>query len=571
LTTLGANVPMAPLMRFARLLLPCLLAGAVPTFAMQLGPPPAYTIPPSLQIPPGTRIPADPDLIASKARIGRIEIDVMNVFDLDNPKDNNWLYRLADRLHIPTRTSAIRALLLFRTGQLYDPKLLAETARNIRENSGFMREPLIRPYRYHDGQVDVQVIVHDVWTLEPGVSFSRAGGANAFGFDFKDSNILGFGKSFEVGYSRNVDRSSTFFNWSDPNVFGTRWTDSVQYAKNSDGTVWGAGLSLPFYSLESAYASGIDAGNAHSVVQRYRLGDRYDAYGNDWRTGDLFLAKSLLINERWTDRLMLGWRVDDSQFYEAPGHVLLAPLPADRNLSYPFARLQWTRNRYQTVDNLALIARTEDVHMGLDASIGVGLATPFFGADRNSLIMDTEIGDAWQLGPRQQLFVGGRASARYEYGMLHDAIAIGSAQYYLATSDHTRFFSSFTADVGHHLDGDHYFDLGGDTGLRGYPLRYQNGNQMALWTVEERLYTNWYPFRLFNVGAATFFDMGRTWGAPLVPTPDLGLLKDWGLGLRLGNARSAFGSVIHVDLAFPLDRAYNINRLQFLVTTEASY
>ena len=33
-------------------------------------------------------------------------------------------------------------------------------------------------------------------------------------------------------------------------------------------------------------------------------------------------------------------------------------------------------------------------------------------------------------------------------------------------------------------------NLGGDTGLRGYPLRYQNGNQRALFTVEERLYTN---------------------------------------------------------------------------------
>lgn len=538
---------------------------------MQLGPPPAYSIPPSLQIPPGTKIPTDAQLVASKARIGRIEIDVMNVFDLDNPADNNWLYRLADRLHIPTRTSAIRALLLFRSGQPYNPELLAETARNIRQNSAFLREPLIRPYRYHDGLVDIQVIVHDVWTLEPGTDFSRSGGVNTWGFDFKDSNILGFGKSFEVGHEENVDRRSTFLNWSDPNVWGTRWTDSLQYARNSDGTVWGAGLYYPFYSLETPYDAGIDAGNDHSVVPRYRLGDRYDAYGNDWRTGDLFAADSLLINDRWTDRLMLGWRVDDSEFYAAPGQTLLAPLPADRNLSYPFVRMQWTRNRYETVDNLALIARTEDVHMGLDASVGVGYAAPVFGADRHSVIFDTELADVWQFGPRQQLFMSGRGAARFEEGAVHDAIANASAQYYLATSDHTRFYTSLTADVGHRLDGDHYFDLGGDDGLRGYPLRYQNGNQLALWTVEERLYTNWYPFRLFNVGAASFFDMGRTWGSPLVATPDLGLLKDAGVGLRLGNARSAFGDVIHVDLAFPLNRDYNITHMQFLVTTEASY
>src|SRR5579862_1022631 len=442
LTAVVANVPMAPLIRIARLLLPCLFAGAAPTFAMQLGPPPAYSIPPSLQIPPGTKIPSDTELVASKARIGRIEIDVMNVFDLDNPKDNNWLYRLADRLHIPTRTSAIRALLLFRSGERYNPELLAETARNIREHSGFMREPLVRPYRYHDGLVDVQVIVHDVWTLEPGIDFSRSGGANSWGFDLKDSNIFGSGKSFEVGHSVTVDRSSSFLNWADPNVLGTRWTDSVQYSHNSDGTVWGAGIAYPFYSLESLYAAGLDAGNAHSVVQRYRLGDRYDAYGNDWRTGDVFLAKSVVINDRWTDRLMGGWRVDDSSFYNAPEHAPpLAPLPADRNLSYPFVRMQWTRDNYQTVDNLALIARTEDVHLGLDLSVGVGYATPIFGADRDSVIVDTELGDAWQFGPRQQLFMGGRASGRFEQGALHDAIAIGNAQYYLATSDHTRFFS----------------------------------------------------------------------------------------------------------------------------------
>src|SRR5262249_47337535 len=152
-----------------------------------------------------------------------------------DPAENNWLYRLADRLHIPTRSSAIRALLLFRSGQPYDPVLLEETARNIRQNVGFLREPLIRPYRYHDGVIDIQVIVHDVWTLEPGINFNRSGGVNGWGFDFKDGNFLGTGKSFEFGHSQNVDRRSNFVYWTDPNVFGTRWTDTINYQNNSDG------------------------------------------------------------------------------------------------------------------------------------------------------------------------------------------------------------------------------------------------------------------------------------------------------------------------------------------------
>ena len=562
-------------MPFARLFaLTTLLCATIPCFAEQLGPPPVGVTRAEEQPPPG--VPSIRQLQARHARIGRIEIRILNVFDLSDPANDNWLYRTADKLHARTRAAVIRAQLLFHSGEPFREELLQETARNIRETSSFLREPIIRPIAYHPrtNTVDIQVITHDVWTLEPGVDFSRAGGANAFGFQFQDANFLGLGKYVEVGHSVNVDRSSSYLNFTDPNVGYTHWTDNVEYARNSDGTVWGVGASYPFYSLETPHDIGIDAGNDHSLVQRYRLGQPYDYYDNDWRTGDFYLGDALLINALWTDRLLVGWRVDDSSFYQAPGYALQDPLPANRNLSYPFVRMQWTRNNYVTVDNLALIARTEDVHLGLDASIGAGYAAPEFGADRHSLIVDSELADVWAFGEvphEQQFFINGRLSSRFEYGAAHDSIATGNANYYLATSHDTRFYASLTGELGHNLDGDHFFDLGGDDGLRGYPLRYQNGNQLALFTVEERLYTDWFPFRLFNVGGAVFYDMGRTWGTTLVPNPQLGLLKDAGFGLRLGNARSSFGDVIHVDLAFPLNREPGISRTQFLVTTQQSY
>jgi hypothetical protein len=538
--------------------------------------PPASKPPPAESIPAPLRkvsaLPSDAQLEKLHARVGKIEIHIIQVFDLSDPANNNWLFRTADILHVPTRASAVRAQLLFRAGDPYSRRLLDESARNIRASSNFLREPVIRPVAYHDGVVDVEVITHDVWTLQPGVNFSRAGGANAFGFQVSDSNFLGTGKYLELGHSENVDRGSTYLHWQDPNINGSRWTDDLNYQANSDGTVWGMGLSHPFYSLETPHDIGIDAGNDHSVVQRYRLGHPYDSYDNAWRTGDFYLGDALLISSNWTDRLLLGWRVDESSFGKAPRHELLAPLPQQRNLSYPFARMQWTRNNYVTLRNLALIARTEDVHLGLDASVGVGFASPIYGSDRSSLLVDSELADAWEIGKNQDLFLNGRLATRFEDGNLHDAIVTGSGNYYLRTSEYTRFFVNVAANIGHNLDGDHYFDLGGDNGLRGYPLRYQNGHQSALLSIEERLYTNYFLLRLVNLGAAAFFDMGRTWGSPLVGTPQLGLLKDIGVGLRLGNARSSFGSVIHIDAAVPLDRnGSDISRVQFLVSTQASY
>lgn len=516
-------------------------------------------------------IPSDAELETSHARIGQIRIERRQIFDLSNPKEDNWLFRLADQLHARTRERVIRAQLLFRTGDLYSRRILDETARNMRENLAFMREPEIRPERYHDGIVDILVITNDVWTLQPQINFGRSGGVNTVTLDVTDDNFLGYGKYVEVGHSENVDRRTNYVTWTDPNVWGTHWQDSVQLQDNSDGKVWNLSGMLPFYSLETRFAGGGSTGDTRSVVTRYSLGNAYDYYELNWRVTDVFIGDALLVNELWTDRLLLGFRNDESVFGPAAGKPLLAPLPSDRQLAYPYVRMQWVQNDYATTRNLELISFTEDLHFGFDGSVGLGWAAPVFGADRKGLIADSELGYNWRFGPANLLLLYARLYGRAEGGRLDDAIASPNASYYLTTSDHTKFMAHLWGDFGHNLDTDHYLQIGGDTGLRGYPLRYQNGQSRAQLTVEERVYTDWYLLQLMHVGGAVFFDTGRTWGGAPIPTPQYGWLRDAGIGLRLGSGRSSFGSVIHLDLAAPLNATRSISRLQFLVSTERSF
>ncbi len=126
-------------------------------------------------------------------------------------------------------------------------------------------------------------------------------------------------------------------------------------------------------------------------------------------------------------------------------------------------------------------------------------------------------------------------------------------------------------DAGHNLDADRQILIGGDTGLRGYPLRYQGGEGRWLFTLEQRAFTNWYPFRLVNVGAAAFVDVGGAWGTNRFGTKPQGVLSDVGIGLRLGNSRSGLGNVLHMDLAFPLNGDRSIKSVQFLVETKRSF
>ena len=68
-----------------------------------------------------------------------------------------------------------------------------------------------------------------------------------------------------------------------------------------------------------------------------------------------------------------------------------------------------------------------------------------------------------------------------------------------------------------------------------------------------------------------FTDAGRTWGRGVVGAPSLGMLKDVGIGLRLGNSRSGLGNVLHVDVSWALDAPPGTRRYQLTVQTQASY
>jgi len=122
--------------------------------------------------------PTDAELEAAGAVIGKVEIDIRNIFDENDPRENKGLFRLADRLHIRTKPAAIRAQLLFKSGDRYSAEKLAETERNLRQLV-FIYDANVVPIRFAEGKVDVKVITRDVWTLDPNISFGRSGGTNS--------------------------------------------------------------------------------------------------------------------------------------------------------------------------------------------------------------------------------------------------------------------------------------------------------------------------------------------------------------------------------------------------------
>ena len=516
-------------------------------------------------------VPSDADLEATGAHIGTVTVDPQNIFDTSRPEENTALFRLANDLHIRTRLSTVQDQLLFHAGDAYRGRLLEESERILR-GTRYLQEARIVPVAYHDGIVDVAVVTHDVWTLNPGVSFGRKGGKSTSGFEIEDLNLLGTGSQISIGRKSGVDRTSTTFLYHDPQLFGSWWTTTANYSDNSDGRTEKLTLERPFYALDTRWAAGASASRDERIDSLYDLGDIVDQFDTRQRLANVYGGWSRGLSEGWTQRLTAGFTYDDTQFTRIVGESgPTTLLPANRTLAYPWVGYEWIQDDFEKAHNRDQIEKTEDFLLGLRARMQLGYSASSFGADRNALVFNGSVSRGYEPGERHRLLLSSSIAGRRETGGFADLLGGVSARYYFRQSERRLLFLSALADVSSNLDLDHQLLLGGDNGLRGYPLRYQAGTGRWLVTAEQRYFTNWYPFRLFNVGGAVFYDMGSTWGQAPNGTPTQGLLKDVGFGLRLGNSRSALGNVLHLDVAFPLDGDKSISRLQFLIETQRSF
>ncbi len=511
------------------------------------------------------------ELEAQGYRIGKIKVRNLPIFEAGPDGELPMLYGLANKLHVDTRDSVIESQLLFSRGEPVSERLVEETERNLRDLR-YIREPDVKAMDCHDGLVDLEVSAREVWTTNPGVTFERSGGSNSGGIKLQELNLLGRGKQLTFELASNADRDFYTVHWRDPGVRGSRWIHDFAFSDSNDGHGWRVELERPFYSLDTRWSFGTALQQDQSVEPVYRLGERVAAYGRQTEFGEVRYGWSDGLSNGWSRRVTTGFRREHATFEAAFDEPSPANMPGDRLLDYPFLRFEGVQDDYETISNRDQIARTEDQLFGTRYALEVGLSSTGLGADRDALLAHVEASRGLRIADDDALFADLKLTTRLEGGAVADGLLSAGMRYYHPTSARGVFFAGLSAAAGHALDADHELGIGGDTGLRGYPLRFQAGSGTALMTLEQRYFTKYSLWQLASVGAAVFFDMGRAWGeTPLGPSENYGLLKDVGFGLRLGSTSSALGNVLHIDVAFPLDGPRTLDQVQFLVKTKRSF
>ena len=446
---------------------------------------------------------------------------------------------------------------------------IEETERLLR-GYDFLYDVVIRPVAVHDGVVDVEVMTRDTWSLDVSASASREGGANKGRISVAEENLLGTGISVGVGYTSDVDRSGTTFNIADPNVFGTRTTASYAYSKNEDGHGQSASLQRPFYELDARWAAGFTASENDGIDALYNAGNSVAEYRHRHQLVETFGGWSAGLVNGWTRRYSIGVLHENDQYALEPGKAAPERLPSDLKLVGPFVRFQLVQDEFRQDMNLNLIGRVEDFAMGIQANAQLGYAFESLDSTRDSWLYRASVSNGFDITRDSFMLANAYAAGRYAERGENNSIG-AQARYYQRRGRRVVLYSALSGDAVSNPDVPGPLTIGGDNGLRGYPLRYQAGERRVLFTAEARAYTDWYPFRLFRVGGAVFYDTGRAWKGENQNTENSRWLRDVGFGLRLLSARSSKGNVLHADFAFPLDHTNDIKSMQFLVTSRVSF
>lgn len=508
---------------------------------------------------------------ANNRKIVSIELEQLNVFNTELEEENNFLFRFANRAHMTTEPNVIHSVLLFEEGDVYNPRKLLESERLLRKQ-GYLYDARINAKLDCDGNVHVKVITRDLWTLLPEISFSRSGGENESSIGFRESNFLGWGKRVSFSRTRDADRTGYLFVYDDPHIFSSRYQGRFEYSDNDDGKRHYLDVSYPFFSIDTPYSYGVTSYSDQRRESLYYRGDVVNEFEQKTVLNRAYFGHSSQLGNSWTQRIKLGIENREETFKETP--FTRFPIAEDRTLSYPYISGQWFEDHYVKVRNFDSIYRTEDLNLGWNIHALLGYSSKDFSDDASRTIYSLSLSKAHYSGDNQLWRFKADLDGYWneEIDDVENLFASTQLQYYLNTTLRQSWYAKVRLQYAENLTADKQLTIGGENGLRGYPLDYQVGDRSFLVTLEKRYYWEYDLLQLFKVGGAAFYDIGRAWYNDKDNGTNGGVLQNVGVGLRLAPSRANAGTVIHLDIAAPINKQDDdIDSVQWLVTVKNTF
>ncbi len=520
-------------------------------------------------------------------RVANVDVVRQDIFNTDDPAESRALFRLANLWHINTREDVIRTLLLFEEGDDVTAERIDESERLLRRKR-FLYDGRVIANRQCDGDIDVAVVTRDVWSLLLTSGITRTGGKQEFEIGASEINLLGTGADLDFEVFNNLDRDGLSLGFSDTNLRNSRVGVRFRYEDTDDGQSLLAQVGQPFYAYDARRAWDLRAQESTFNRRLYRRGKEIATFAFDYKLAQASVGWSKGLVGGYANRFNVGFTIDEQRFDAISGIDGLR----DRAFAYPWVSFERIEDEYAKTRNLDRVQTTEDVFLGKQFTALVGYSPRGDGF----LVGSTFWRDGWRFPNDDVLLYGLQASGYWNSRTerAENVVSSAWARYRHRHTPRLALHLDAQATVTDQLDPDQQVLAGGDTGLRGYPNRFQAGSRRFRLTAEERFYTDWYLARVLRVAAAAFVDVGRAWGSSVRGASpsrspaegsslrgaspsrspaegskhDNDVLANVGVGLRFESTRTDRSLVYHIDLAFPLVDAPGVRGAEITLTSK---
>jgi hypothetical protein len=481
-------------------------------------------------------------------RIRRIDIAARNIFDPLPHGRLRGAYRLANALHIRTRESTVRELLLLQRGDLWTAERAAETIRRLRELEFLIPERL--EARLMNDSVDVTVRTVDTWTTSPQFDLQRSGTTQFSTVAVAEGNVLGHGKSVSVAYHQDETGVTRSIEWNDPAFLGSRAQIDFGAARGASGKAYNADAGVRFLAPSTPHEYFADTRSIEGIDRLYSFGA--ETANLDVRREE---TEAMWGIGRESDGLVrrgvMSFAVIDRHL--GPTRTLTPGPPefqgGDERLRLRRVALEglWWRPRYIERTGVNRMDRIEDFDVGLRLGLKLGVSPRFLGstADEGYTRASADIGI-----PDENAFGLFHASFETWYRRaVRDEIQNLSGRWVAPLGGKQTLVVSAVRLAGYDVSRDFQITAGGLTGLRAYAVHELTGTRLLRLNAEDR-WNGPEFWELVSLGAAVFYDAAHMRGPGADGTP---WRHDAGIGLRLAFPRSALDQVLRFDVAIPID------------------
>ncbi len=499
-------------------------------------------------------------------RIESVRVVRLPVFDDDDPVPD-----FVNIFHVQSRERVIRRELLFEAGDAYRGERVQETLRNLQLLPQFGVVVLLALKGSEPGQVQVVVIVRDVWSLRLNYDLEANNKSlNYLQLNLSEDNLLGTRTRVGGIFSLQPDRYSLGGLVLHPRVAGTKidtYGLGRVYVNRESGKAEGSAVTLSVYRNLLALSDkwGFLAGAGWVVEQTRRYSDGVLlqtkqnvplVYHTSIQRAGAQITRSFGLRQKLD--LTFGVELNRRQYRatrrsedsrEAFEAFVRDELPVSDTRFSPFFMIEQRTARYLATSDVETLALQESYRLGQLAALRVYPAARALGSSRTLLGSVAWLGYTWPLGDGLLRILGSSSIEQADQAR-HQA----AAQAALRVVSPRLAFMRLVADGAVVSTYRNYLNrqlvLGGASRPRGYPISAFRDPSGAAISVELR--TSAVNVLSARIGAAAFYDVGGV-GAEV---RDVALHQSLGAGVRILFPQLN-RQVFRVDWAAPLTAPYH--------------